>query len=76
MIVIGTDPGGTNIKTALFHREKGFFTISFIRTTTDSGKNFMFGRIAIPFKKPLENHNEISEDSLHKKQGYYYHSRP
>jgi hypothetical protein len=24
MIVIGTDPGGINIKTALFHREKGF----------------------------------------------------
>jgi len=27
MIVIGTDPGDTNIKNALFHREKGFLRI-------------------------------------------------
>lgn len=54
MISIGIDLGGTNIKAALVHREKGFLKTSSISTEADEGKDHVFDRIAMSIKKLLE----------------------
>lgn len=58
MISIGIDLGGTNIKAALVHREKGFLKTSSVPTEADEGKDHVFDRIAMSIKKLLEGENE------------------
>jgi glucokinase len=58
MISIGIDLGGTNIKAALVHREKGFLKTSSVPTEADEGKDHVFDRIAMSIKKLLEGEDE------------------
>jgi glucokinase len=58
MISIGIDLGGTNIKAALVHREKGFLKTSSVPTEAEEGKDHVFDRIAMSIQKLLEGENE------------------
>lgn len=58
MIAIGIDLGGTNIKTALVHNEKGFLKTSSITTNAHLGKDYVFDRIAIAVEELLVNQSE------------------
>ena len=58
MISIGIDLGGTNIKTALVHREKGFLKTSSIPTEAEEGKEHVFDRIALAINTLLDGEKE------------------
>lgn len=58
MIAIGIDLGGTNIKTALVQKDKGFIKTSTITTNADLGRDYVFDRIAHAVEKLMENQTE------------------
>lgn len=58
MISIGIDLGGTNIKTALVHREKGFLKTSSIPTEAEEGKEHVYDRIALAIDALLKGEKE------------------
>lgn len=55
MIAIGIDLGGTNIKTALVHKEKGILKNLSIPTEADKGKDHVFDRIKLAVDKLMHD---------------------
>ncbi len=58
MISIGIDLGGTNIKAALVHKNKGFIHTTSIPTNAEMGKKYVFDRIAMAVNDLMEQHDE------------------
>lgn len=54
MIAIGIDLGGTNIKAALVHKEKGILNNISIPTEAEKGKDHVFDRIKIAVDKLMK----------------------